>query len=140
MSTPALPSIAIRNVAVAVIIARRARHPPAAAGDGTRDAASGPFHRDMLIVASRSSARPSARCARNSACPLRLTHLLGVYSEPGNPVVLIVYTGDDIRTTRRRRSRQKRSVAIGYFRPDVLPPLAFDHDAAIIADWQAFVA
>jgi ADP-ribose pyrophosphatase YjhB (NUDIX family) len=69
---------------------------------------------------------------------VRLTHLLGVYSEPGNPVVLIVYTGEvgvDVMPT----IQEEEISAIGYFRPDDLPPLAFAHDKAIIADWQAFV-
>ncbi|MGI8857408.1 MAG: NUDIX hydrolase [Thermomicrobiales bacterium] len=69
---------------------------------------------------------------------VRLTHLLGVYSEPGNPVVLVVYTGDvldDAMTT----VQEAEISAIGYFRPDDLPPLAFAHDETIIADWQAFV-
>lgn len=70
--------------------------------------------------------------------PVTLTHLLGVYSEPGNPVVLIVYTG----TVPERAEpviQEAEIAAIGYFAPDDLPPLAFDHDAQIIADWQAFV-
>lgn len=67
-----------------------------------------------------------------------LTHLLGVYSEPGNPVVLIVYTGT-VPATADPVVQEDEIAAIGYFAPDDLPPLAFDHDAQIIADWQAFV-
>ena len=70
--------------------------------------------------------------------PAHLTHLLGVYSEPGNPVVLIVYTGE-MEDTEPTVQAEEIS-AIGWFAPDDLPPLAFDHDPAIIADWQAFVA
>ncbi|MGI8689596.1 MAG: NUDIX hydrolase [Thermomicrobiales bacterium] len=67
-----------------------------------------------------------------------LTHLLGVYSEPGNPVVLIVYTGT-IPASSIPVVQEEEIAAIGSFAPDDLPPLAFDHDARIIADWQAFV-
>jgi 8-oxo-dGTP diphosphatase len=67
-----------------------------------------------------------------------LTHLIGVYSEPGNPVVLIVYTGD-VPSSATPVVQETEIAAIGYFAPDALPPLAFDHDARIIADWQAFV-
>ena len=67
-----------------------------------------------------------------------LTHLLGVYSEPGNPVVLIVYTGT-VPATADPIVQEDEIAAIGYFAPDDLPPLAFDHDAQIIADWCAFV-
>lgn len=59
--------------------------------------------------------------------------LLGVFSEPGNPVVLAVYAttvtggelvpGDDL-------------TELGWFAPDALPDLAFDHDLAIISTWQ----
>ena len=68
---------------------------------------------------------------------VRLTHLLGIYSEPGNPVALVVYTGeiiDDIAPI----FQQEEIIAADYFRTDDLPPLAFAHDASIIADWQAF--
>jgi 8-oxo-dGTP diphosphatase len=67
----------------------------------------------------------------------RLTHLLGVYSEAGNPVVLIVYTGEvnDAAVV----VQAEEISAIGWFTPGDLPLLAFDHDPAIIADWQAFV-
>jgi len=65
-----------------------------------------------------------------------LTHLLGVYSEPGNPVVLIVYTGT-IPASSSPVIQEEEIAAIGYFAPDDLPPLAFDHDTRIIADWQA---
>lgn len=67
-----------------------------------------------------------------------LTHLLGVYSESGNPVVLIVYTGV-VPASSTPVVQEEEIAAIGFFAPDDLPPLAFDHDAQIIADWQAFV-
>ncbi len=67
-----------------------------------------------------------------------LTHLLGVYSEPENPVVLIVYTGI-VPASSAPVVQEEEIAAIGSFAPDDLPPLAFDHDARIIADWQAFV-
>jgi 8-oxo-dGTP diphosphatase len=69
---------------------------------------------------------------------VRLTHLLGVYSEPGNPVVLVVYTGD-VPGDATPTVQEDEISAVGYFRPDDLPPLAFAHDTAIIADWRAFV-
>jgi ADP-ribose pyrophosphatase YjhB (NUDIX family) len=69
---------------------------------------------------------------------VRLTHLLGVYSEPDNPVVLIVYTGE--MEGAEPTVQADEISAVGWFAPDDLPPLAFDHDPAIIADWQAFAA
>ncbi|MCA1725850.1 MAG: NUDIX domain-containing protein [Thermomicrobia bacterium] len=73
------------------------------------------------------------------AVRVTLTHLLGVYSEPGNPVVLIVYTGN-VPASAVPVVQEEEIAAIGYFGPDDLPPLAFDHDARIVADWQAFIA
>ncbi len=59
---------------------------------------------------------------------------LGVYSEPGNPVVLLVWAaatasgiaiaGDDL-------------TELAWFLPGDLPELAFAHDLDIIARWQA---
>jgi ADP-ribose pyrophosphatase YjhB (NUDIX family) len=59
--------------------------------------------------------------------------VLGVLSEPGEPVVLLVYPatsatgepvpGDDL-------------TEIAWFAPDALPHLAFDHDPRIIQLWQ----
>jgi 8-oxo-dGTP diphosphatase len=66
-----------------------------------------------------------------------LTHLLGVYSEPRNPVVLIVYIGT-LPVSAVPVVQEEEIAAIGYYTPDDLPPLAFDHDARIIADWRAF--
>ena len=66
-----------------------------------------------------------------------LAHLLGVYSEPGNPVVLIVYIGnlaDDSGIV----VQDDEISAVGYFASAEMPPLAFDHDATIIEDWRAF--
>ena len=69
---------------------------------------------------------------------VRLTHLLGVYSEPENPVVLVVYTGE-IPIDATPVIQEEEISALGYFLPAELPPLAFAHDAMIVADWQAFV-
>src|SRR5262245_25527630 len=51
---------------------------------------------------------------------VRLLHLLGVYSEPGNPVVLIVYTGAVDGTAPTVQTEEIS--AIGWFAPDDLPP------------------
>lgn len=61
--------------------------------------------------------------------------VLGVFSETGNPVALVVYpaiafqgelaAGDDL-------------TDLAWFAPDALPDLAFDHDLAIIHSWQSW--
>lgn len=70
---------------------------------------------------------------------VRLSDLLGVYSELGNPVVLIVYLAAYPADAPEISVQAEEISAVGWFSPDDLPPLAFDHDRTIIADWQAFV-
>lgn len=64
---------------------------------------------------------------------VEIGELFGAYSEPGNPVVLVVYTaaqvvGEPIAGPEVSEVR--------WFRPDALPTLAFPHDSAIIARWS----
>lgn len=61
-----------------------------------------------------------------------ITGLLGVLSEPGNPVVFIAYEG----STEGEPSPGPEAIAVGYFLPSSLPPLAFDHDHLIIEAWR----
>ncbi len=61
--------------------------------------------------------------------------VLGVFSEPGEPVILIAFPavtaigeptpGDDL-------------IELAWFLPDELPELAFGHDAQVIQLWQAW--
>lgn len=137
MSTPTAPVYRDPKVAVAVIIAdargillqQRAMEPRI----GLWTFPSGYVDRGEQVE--RAAER---EVAEELGLPVTLTHLLGVYSEPGNPVVLIVYTGD-IPASAMPVIQEAEIAAIGYFAPNDLPPLAFDHDARIIADWQAFV-
>ena len=50
--------------------------------------------------------------------PVRLTHLSGVYSEPGNPVVLVVYTGE-VSGEATPTIQEEEISAVGYFRPTI---------------------
>lgn len=85
--------------------------------------------------------RAAEREAREElGAAVRLTHLLGVYSEPGNAVVLIVYTADLTEPSASFTPQAEEITALGWFAPDDLPPLAFAHDAQIVADWQAWAA
>lgn len=137
MSTPAAPVYRDPKVAVAVIIAnargillqQRAMEPRI----GLWTFPSGYVDRGEQVE------RAAEREVKEElGLPVTLTHLLSVYSEPGNPVVLIVYTGD-VPASLSPVVQETEIAAIGYFAPDNLPPLAFDHDERIIADWQAFV-
>ena len=64
---------------------------------------------------------------------VRLSGLVGVYQSPARPVVLVVYSGDVIGGAPVDCDEVE---AIGLFSDVDLPPLAFEHDGDIIADWR----
>jgi 8-oxo-dGTP diphosphatase len=66
---------------------------------------------------------------------IELTGLVGVYSERGNPVVLVVYAGVVVGGSLRVDGREV--VEARRFKLNELPPdLAFPHDRHVLADWQ----
>lgn len=67
---------------------------------------------------------------------VRIDQLLGVYSEEGSPVVLIVYGGSPLGG---EPAPGPEAEAVGFFDPTDLPELAFDHDAAIVQAWSASI-
>jgi ADP-ribose pyrophosphatase YjhB (NUDIX family)/ribonuclease HI len=71
--------------------------------------------------------------AEETGLPARLGRLVGVYSAPGNPVILIVYAAEA--EGEPRASDEALEVAL--FDPDELPELAFEHDRQVVADWRA---
>ena len=65
---------------------------------------------------------------------VRLRGLVGVYSEAGNPVVLIVYGGEIVGGQPSPDGREVSEVR--RFDLDALPELAFPHDRKVLADWK----
>jgi 8-oxo-dGTP diphosphatase len=65
---------------------------------------------------------------------VELTGLVGVYSEPGNPVVVIAYAAQVRGGT---LAADDDLVELRSFDPDDLPEMAFPHDEQIVRDWQA---
>ncbi len=63
---------------------------------------------------------------------VQLERLLAVQSEPGNRVVLVVYTGSIIGGEMRAGTE---ATAVGLFSLDNLPDLAFTHDRELIEAW-----
>ncbi len=63
---------------------------------------------------------------------IELQRLMGVRSEAGNPVVLIVYAGAIRGGT---LAPGPEATAVGLFGLHELPPLAFPHDEALIRAW-----
>ncbi len=66
--------------------------------------------------------------------PVRIDRLLGLYSAAGNPVVLAVYAATPLAD---EFTAGEEVSAVALFDPADLPPLAFPHDARIIADYLA---
>ena len=60
--------------------------------------------------------------------------LVGVYSAPGDPVVLVVYAAAAPEDAEPVAGDE--AFEVGWFAPDALPPLAFERDVEIVADWR----
>ena len=60
--------------------------------------------------------------------------LVGVYSAPGDPVILVVYAA--AAPDGAEPVAGDEAFEVGWFAPDALPPLAFERDVEIIADWR----
>ena len=65
---------------------------------------------------------------------VRLDALLGVYSEPGEPVVFIAYAGTIVDG---EPVAGDEAFEVAFFAPDALPELPFPHDARVVAAWRA---
>jgi ADP-ribose pyrophosphatase YjhB (NUDIX family) len=69
---------------------------------------------------------------------VRLTGLVGVYSESGEPVVLVVYAGEVEAGEPQPDGREVSEVR--RFALDALPDdLAFPHDRQVLSDWKRAV-
>jgi ADP-ribose pyrophosphatase YjhB (NUDIX family) len=68
---------------------------------------------------------------------VELTGLVGVYSAPGNPVIVIAFAAEVRGGTIQA---DDDLVELRAFDPDNLPDMAFAHDTQIVRDWQAFQA
>jgi 8-oxo-dGTP diphosphatase len=63
-----------------------------------------------------------------------LDGLIGVYSESGNAVVFVAYAGTHVSGV---AVAGDEAFEVSWFGADMLPELAFPHDAQIVADWTA---
>jgi ADP-ribose pyrophosphatase YjhB (NUDIX family) len=68
---------------------------------------------------------------------VRLARLVGVYSERGNPVVLVVYAGELVDGQTQPRADGHEVSEVRRFTLDALPELAFPHDRRVLDDWNA---
>ncbi len=71
--------------------------------------------------------------AEETGLAVRITGLRGVLSRAGDPVVFVIYEGE----AEGEPAPGPEALAVGFFDPAELPPLAFAHDLAIIERWRA---
>ncbi len=71
--------------------------------------------------------------AEETGLEIRIDGLVGVYSTPGQAVVLIAYAGTAIGGT---LSPADDLTEVAYFPLTALPAPAFPHDPQILADWR----
>ena len=64
---------------------------------------------------------------------VRVTDVLGVFSEQGHPVVLVTY---DSRIIGGSARPGVEVLELGFFSPDDLPPLAFPRDRQVLETWK----
>lgn len=64
---------------------------------------------------------------------IALDGLVGVYSQPGHPVVLVAYRARPVGGTLRPSHEAEQ---LAFFPADALPELAFGADARLLADWR----
>jgi ADP-ribose pyrophosphatase YjhB (NUDIX family) len=62
-----------------------------------------------------------------------IERLVGLYSEDGNPIILVVYEAKIVGGN--LESADHETLDVGVFKVDDLPDLAFTHDRGIVADW-----
>ncbi|MBI2935350.1 MAG: NUDIX hydrolase [Chloroflexi bacterium] len=64
---------------------------------------------------------------------VRVSGLAAVYSEPGNPVILVAYATEPFGGELRKAGTEVQELA--FFSPEVLPALAFSRDRKVLQDW-----
>jgi len=67
---------------------------------------------------------------------VEVQRLVGLFSEPGNPVVVVAYTAQE---TGGLLAPGPEAQDVGFFRLDKLPELAFPRDRLILDKWQGMV-
>lgn len=71
-----------------------------------------------------------------TSAEVRVDRLVGVYSEPGDVIVLVAWAGTVLNPDGIRANEQETD-SVGLFPLDALPPLAFPRDQRVLQDWQA---
>ena len=100
---------------------------------GSREAGKWSFPAGFVERGERVEDAAVREAGEEAGLAVNLGPLLGLYSSPGETVVLAVYTAEGVGDATAGDDLSE----VAWFRPDALPELAFPHDHRILTDWQA---
>ncbi len=120
------------KLAVAVLIERDGRILLGQRGEGTREPGKWSFPAGFVDRGEPVEAAAVREVREEVGLTVELGELFGLYSEAGETVVLAVFAAA---SAEGEPVAADDLVAVGWFGPDHLPELAFDHDRRIIAKW-----
>jgi ADP-ribose pyrophosphatase YjhB (NUDIX family) len=122
------------KLAVAVLIAREGRVLLGKRGPGTREPGKWSFPAGFVERGERVEEAAAREAREETGLDVTIGELVGLFSSPGEPVVLAVYgatiesgepvAGDDL-------------IEVGWFAPDEFPELAFPRDRQTMEAWLA---
>jgi mutator protein MutT len=122
------------KLAVAVLIERDDQVLLGLRGEGTREAGKWSFPAGFVERGERVEDAAIREVAEEAGLTVELGPLLGLFSQPGETVVLAVYVA---REANGSPAAADDLVELGWFPADCLPELAFPHDREIVARWLA---
>ena len=83
--------------------------------------------------AKTSKAAAKREVLEETGLKVEVTEVVGVYSQPGHPVILIIY---DSRIVEGAPEPGPEVLELGFFPTEELPPLAFHRDRQVLESWQ----
>lgn len=122
------------KLAAALVIARNGRILLGRRGPGTRASGKWSFPAGFVERGERVEDAAIREAREEAGLIVTIGPLLGLYSSPGETVVLAVYVAAG--ATGEAVARDDLA-EVGWFSSDTLPDLAFPHDRRILADWRA---
>ena len=121
------------KLAVAVVIEREERILLGLRAAHTREPGKWSFPAGFVDRGEVVEAAALREVAEETGLHVDLSPVLALLSTEGDPVVLAVYAATSVVGTARAGDDM---VELGWFAPDSLPSLAFDHDQQIVSTWQ----